>query len=128
MGAPKILGLSPIVMVSNIERSLAFYTDVLEFEQLIWNETSRYALLRWEGAMLALIENTSEEARIATSEHTAAQIWVEEIDTLWERLGPKLAALPEGRVKPPHDRDYGVREIHLKDPDGFLMFITQDHT
>ncbi|MEO0360410.1 MAG: VOC family protein [Pseudomonadota bacterium] len=121
-----IIGLSPIVMVQDIGRTKAFYADVLGFELLIDNKTASYAMMRRGPAMLAFIQNTSEEARKATSEQTAAQLWVTGIDALWAELAPRLAGRTDCSAKPPHDRDYGVREIHLKDPDGFLIFITQD--
>ena len=128
MATPRVHGLSPLIMVSDIDRSVAFYRDVLEFELVIRNEDANYAMLRLGGAMLALIENTSDEAKKVTSEHTAAQIWVTGIDDLWNRIEPKIAGIEGIRAKAPHDRDYGVREIHLTDPDGFLMFITEDPT
>lgn len=115
-------------MVADIARTKAFYAQVLGFDVIIDNADHRYAMMRRGPAMLAFIENTTDEARIATSEHTAAQIWVRGIDELWSQIEPKLAAWPDCSAKPPHDRDYGVREIHLKDPDGFLMFITQDRS
>ncbi len=123
---PHILGLSPIVMVRDIARTKAFYRDVLDFELVIENAEASYAMMRRGAAWLAFIENGSDEARVATSQHTAAQLWVNEIDTLWSDLKPRLDGRTDCEVKPPHDRHYGVREIHLKDPDGFLIFITQD--
>lgn len=126
MAAPRFLGLSPLIMVSDIDRSVEFYSRVLDFTATIRNPDARYALLRREDAMLALIENTCEEARKATSEQTAAQIWVDEIDGLWAEIEPRIPDMALVRSKPPHDREYGVREFHLTDPDGFLMFFTQD--
>lgn len=123
---PDILGLSPIIMVADIERTKAFYTEVLDFELVFDNQTARYAMLKRGPAMLAFIENTSDEARRVTSQNTAAQLWVTKIDALWPDLKERLSARSDHDVVPPHDRDYGVREIHLKDPDGFLIFITQD--
>lgn len=124
--AVDIDGLSPIIMVADIARTKAFYAQALDFELVIDNQSSRYAMMRRGPAMLAFIENASDEAHTATSQHTAAQIWVRGIDAFWAEIEPRLADWPECTAKPPHNRDYGVREIHLKDPDGFLMFITQD--
>ena len=124
----KILGLSPIIMVSDIEQTKKFYANVLEFDLVIDNQKSRYAMLQRGPAMLAFIENRSDEAKTATSEHASAQLWVTGIDHIWSDLEPRLADWPDCTVKAPHDRDYGVREIHLKDPDGFLIFITQDQS
>lgn len=123
-----LIGLSPIIMVSDIARTKAFYAEVLDFEVVIDNAQSGYAMMRRGPAALAFIQNRSDDARRATSEQTAAQIWVREIDRMWEDLSRRIAGRSDCEAKAPHDRSYGVREIHLKDPDGFLMFITEDPT
>ena len=61
----------------------------------------------------------------ATSNNIQAQIWVEDLDGLWAEWAPRLADLPEGRIRAPFEQSYGTREFHLKDPDGFLMLFTQ---
>ena len=45
------------------------------------------------------------------------------IDALYARLAPKLERLAQGRVRPPFDRAYGMREFHVKDPDGCLLLF-----
>lgn len=59
-------GVSPIVMVADIDRTKAFYQDVLGFDLVIDNTGHRYAMLRRGPAMLAFIENTSAEAAKVT--------------------------------------------------------------
>jgi hypothetical protein len=59
----------------------------------------------------------------ATAEWIAAYVWVQDLDALWAELSPRLADLPEGRLRAPFRQPYGMRELHVKDPDGFLLFF-----
>lgn len=59
---------------------------------------------------------------------TAAQqnsfyIDVKGLDALYQEMKPALDVLPEGRVRPPFNQDYGQREFHVLDPDGTLVFF-----
>ena len=37
--------------------------------------------------------------------------------------GNALETLPEDRVRAPFDQPYGMREFHVKDPDGCLLLF-----
>ena len=75
--------------------------------------------------MIAIIKADGDAPLAATRNNISAQIWVESVDALWAKWKGTLAELPEGRVNGPFDRDYGVRELHITCPDGFLMFFTE---
>jgi len=118
-------GTAPLVPVSDLEASITFYTKTLGFTLRIRNEEARYALFERDGALVATGETKSPASLKATGEEIAAQVWMADVDAYWAEISPAATALPEGRCTPPHDRDYGVREIHVRDPDGFLIFFTQ---
>ena len=61
----------------------------------------------------------------ATATNIALTIRVRGLDALYAALKSKLDSLPEGRVRPPFDQPYGVREFHVKDPDGCLLFFAE---
>ena len=75
--------------------------------------------------MIGLIKAADATALEATASNISAQLWVEDLDALWSEIQPRSEAFPGGPLGPPVDRDYGVRELHVKDPDGFLMIFTQ---
>ena len=90
------------------------------------NPAARYALVARDEAGVALIGGADEASLNATGTHIAAYVWVRDLDALWRDVSPALQALPEGRVRPPFDQPYGMREFHVKDPDGFLLFFGED--
>ena len=118
-------GVSPNIPVRDVEASLSFYRDVLGFEQDVGNPDYGYVLVRRVPCMIALGQTDRPEALSATATTIQAQIWVEDLDAVWDEVAPRLAELPQGRVRAPFDQPYGTREFHIKDPDGFLMLFTQ---
>ncbi|MEL6208979.1 MAG: hypothetical protein AAFR44_02115, partial [Pseudomonadota bacterium] len=62
----------------------------------------------------------------SSANKASAYIWTPDADALFAELAPKLADLPDWRVRPPFTQPYGMREFHVKDPDGFLLFFAED--
>ena len=118
-------GTAPIVAVSDLGESIAFYTRCLGFSVEIGGDGGIYALLRRDTAMIALIKADDQAALTATRNNVSAQLWVPDVDACWSQVAGQVRTLPDSRWTAPHDRDYGLREFHVKDPDGFLMFFTQ---
>ena len=118
---PIIEGIAPIVPVSNVARTVAFFTDTLGFEARTQDED--FALVARQGAGVSLVRATDEQALEATRTNISAYIWVEDLDGLWAELEAKLTPLGDQRVRAPFVQDYGMREFHVKDPDGFLLFF-----
>ncbi len=121
-----IRGTSPSIPVKNLAESLRFYTETLHFQQVIDNPDYKYALVKRGAALIALFETGDEETLAVTRTQFRAQIWVEDVDTMWRELKTGLEVLPEGQYRAPFDQPYGTRELHVKCPDGFLMLFTQD--
>ncbi|MEM1360553.1 MAG: VOC family protein [Pseudomonadota bacterium] len=118
-------GTSPIVPVRDVAQSVAFYSEMLGFDLSIHNADAGYALLRRGPAMIALIGGADERALRATATNISAQIWLNDLDGYWDQIKDRADEFPAGSLRPPFDRDYGVRELHVKDPDGFLIFFTE---
>jgi len=119
-------GISPIVPVSDVSKSVAFYRDVLGFAVRTHTPNGSFALLARDAAGLTLVSAADEAALTATRTNISAYIWVKDLAGLWAELSKDLTALPEGRVRPPFTQEYGMREFHVKDPDGFLIFFGED--
>lgn len=122
---PLIAGTAPLVAVSDLAASLAFYVDTLGFIHEVGNAAHGYALVRRGPIMIGLVRAADEAALTATATNVSAQLWVEDLKALWADIAPQVTNLPEGRVRAPFTQSYGTREFHLKDPDGFLMLFTQ---
>jgi predicted enzyme related to lactoylglutathione lyase len=119
----RLVGIVPLVPVSDLATSVAFYRDTLRFRVAIDAPDHRYAMVIREQARIGLQGGADAAALAATRDNIAAYVLVEDLDALWREIAPRCASLPPGRVRPPFRQDYGVREFHLKDPDGFLMLF-----
>ena len=123
---PELEGIAPIVPVSDVSATLAFYRDLLGFEVKVESPDGQYGLVSREGAGVTLVGAADEDALKATRTNISAYIWVKDLPGLWDEMRAGLEALPEGHVRAPFVQDYGMREFHVKDPDGFLIFFGED--
>ena len=74
--------------------------------------------------MVSFIRAGDEAALKATANNVSAQLWMEDVAGYFEEIKDRFERHPDLIPNAPIDRDYGVRELHIKDPDGFLMFFT----
>ena len=124
--SPQLQGIAPMVPVSDEVASAAFFQDVLGFDLRTHNAQARFALVARGDAGVILQGGADAQSLQATANNIAAYIWVKDIKTLWSDLAPKLDALPQDRVRPLFEQPYGMREFHVKDPDGFLIFFGEE--
>lgn len=123
---PIIEDIAPIVPVCDVAASVDFYADVLGFERRFVSEDKSFAMVVHSGFAIQFLACDDPEALKATANNISMYVWVKHVDALYEQLKPKLDALPEGRVRPPFDQAYGMREFHVKDPDGCLLFFGEE--
>jgi catechol 2,3-dioxygenase-like lactoylglutathione lyase family enzyme len=105
------------VYVRDLERALDFYHR-LGFELL--GRHDRFAALAWEGHQLFLDEKPAYEP--PSSPQANVRVMVPDVDALWRRA----IGMGARSLSPIADRDYGLRDFTLSDPDGFgLRFATR---
>ena len=121
---PSVSGTSPIVAVRDVVASVSFYETCLGFERELYNPDHGFALVRRDNLMVSLVTASDENALNATANNVSAQLWMENVAGYWEEIKDRFSDYPDLAPTGPVDRDYGVRELHIKDPDGFLMFFT----
>ncbi len=122
---PEIRDAVAIVPVADMARSLAFYCEGLGFAAEGYAPGDGFVTLRRGGAALHLLESDDPASLAATANHISLHLWVSGLDTLYLALRGFLEALPDGRLRPPFEQPYGVREFHVKDPDGCLLFFAE---
>jgi catechol 2,3-dioxygenase-like lactoylglutathione lyase family enzyme len=122
---PVIKDAVAIVPVRDVVETIRFYTDILGFAGQVLAKDNSYGSVRRGGAAMDLLATDDADALKATATNIALAVWVEGLDDLYAELKPKLDMLPKGRVRPPFDQPYGVREFHVKDPDGCLLFFAE---
>jgi uncharacterized glyoxalase superfamily protein PhnB len=105
-------GSNAVFHVSNLEKSLDFYSRVLGFGiGFRYGKPETYAGLSWRGVDLHL---SSSYPYKNNTGHGNLYIYCKEVDRLYEKLD---AAGVEfySRIS---NRDYGMRDFAIKDPDG----------
>lgn len=123
---PQIEDAVSIVPVKDIRQTVDFYTATLGFEERFVSDDETFAIVVHGGAAIQFVRTESADALKATANNISIYLWVKHVDALYESLKPKLEKLPKGRVRPPFTQDYGMREFHVKDPDGCLLFFGED--
>jgi glyoxylase I family protein len=131
--SPKIEGLCPLIQVFDMVESLAFYCDVLGFEvhqNAPWfDEPYRHCNWVWlKRGPAELMLNTAYEAdeRPASRDpslrrahrDTGFYLGCPDIDDAYQEL--KSAGIA---VKPPVVTPYGMKQLTLNDPDGYVLCL-----
>ena len=110
--------LAPTVSVSDLNRSLLFYCDVLGFEKTFENgDPIGFVILERDAAELHL---SLDKAHKATKQNVA-HLMVNDAKSLYEHLGANGVQI----VKAIRDADFGLRTFVLADPDGNRIDVGQ---
>jgi glyoxylase I family protein len=119
--------LCPLIQVFDMRASLAFYCDVLGFERVSDSGAEsqiEWCLLNSGGARLML--NTAYDAdarpqradpvRVAAHQDTSLYFECASVEGVYTHLLAKGV-----RVEAPKTAPYGMRQLHLRDPDGYVL-------
>src|SRR5689334_5254461 len=116
--------ITPFIHVSDLDRAVAFFTDILGFRQLVRH--TDYAYVHRETVGVRLIESHGDDAPPPGNRRYAYYVDVRDVDGLYAELKPKLDTLPPRDVHGPHTTNYGMRELLVLAPDGNLIAFGQD--
>lgn len=130
----KFSDVTPNLVVSNVERSLAFYRDVLGFSVTATVPDASpfaFAWMQRDGVNVFLNSHESIEEHGALAERpiggTASLFIVIEaddvaggIDALFASISPRATVMMA-----PKNQFYGMREFGIEDPDGYVIFFAQ---
>ena len=115
-----------ILFVADLERSVAFYRDVVGVPFKL--EGDGYVEFATQGAKFGLYDrNRLEELTGQGTARPAAPggevvLLVEDVDAQAERLRAAGATILRGPV----DRPWGHRTLHVEDPDGFVVELAAE--
>jgi uncharacterized glyoxalase superfamily protein PhnB len=130
----KLSDVTPNLVVSNVERSLAFYRDVLGFSVTATVPDAAPLAFAWmqrDGVSVFLnsLESVEEHADLAARQigGTATLFITIEaddvnsgIDALFASISPRAKVMMKLK-----DQFYGMREFGIEDPDGYVVFFAQ---
>jgi catechol 2,3-dioxygenase-like lactoylglutathione lyase family enzyme len=127
----QLVGFTPLLQVFDMPKSVAFYRDILGFEVVATSpprgrDDFDWGLLRLGSADLML--NTAYESesrpsrldasRAAAHADTALFFGCHDVDAAYEHL--RQAGVD---VRPPVVAPYGMKQVYLKDPDGYEICL-----
>lgn len=123
-----ILQITPFmhVRLSDFERTVAFFRDLLGFQVLIHGDDYAYVQRGPAGLRLWGRRDDDPEAPPHGNRNFRYYIDVKDVDAIYAELKPKLDALPPEDVHGPRDKQYGQRELLIRTPDGDLLCFGQE--
>ena len=113
-----LTGISPLLLVADLDRALAFYRDALGFECEVYGEPPDFAVARRDAAVI-LLRLASDRDRVIPNWQIAdkavdAYIRVDDADAVYEEVQERGARIDWTIYDAPH----GFREFGVQDPDG----------
>lgn len=111
-----VLAAVPCLSVRDVAASADWYREVLGFTGGFWGppDAPVFAILARNGVEIML--SRGQPGGPAPGAGMSAYVRVEDVDALHRRV---VAHLPG--VGPPESREYGCREIEVRDPDGHVL-------
>jgi predicted enzyme related to lactoylglutathione lyase len=110
--------ISPMLAVDDMEVTLAFYQEVLGFNSMM--KSAEYSIVERDGQTIHFMKAASEHVMDCVRGHTEIYIEVSGIRSLWEHV---KTFKDRHRIRDLFDRDYGMTEFHIEDPNGCLVFV-----
>jgi predicted enzyme related to lactoylglutathione lyase len=113
-----LTGISPVLLVADIERSVSYYRDQLGFECEVHGDPPDFASARRDGATL-LLARCREPERIVPNWRIVHNMWnvyirVDDADAIYAEVQERGAGIDYTIYDAPH----GFREFGVQDPDG----------
>ena len=110
--------ISPMLATANMEETILFYQSVLGFEPTM--KSPEYSIVERDGQTIHFQKAASEDVMRCVREHTEIYIEVSGIQVLWEHV---KTFKDRYRIRDLFDREYGMTEFHIGDPNGCLVFV-----
>jgi catechol 2,3-dioxygenase-like lactoylglutathione lyase family enzyme len=110
--------ISPMLAVADMEETIAFYERVLGFSPTM--KSPEYSIVARDDQTIHFQKAASEEVMKCVRGHTETYIEVSEIRALWEHV---KTFKNRYKIRDLFDREYGMTEFHIEDPNGCLVFV-----
>jgi catechol 2,3-dioxygenase-like lactoylglutathione lyase family enzyme len=110
--------ISPMLAVANMEETLAFYRDILGFKAML--QSPEYSIVERNGQTIHFMKAASQEVMDCVRGHTEIYIEVDGIRAFWEHVQSFKSRY---KIRDLFERDYGMTEFHIEDPNGCLVFV-----
>jgi catechol 2,3-dioxygenase-like lactoylglutathione lyase family enzyme len=119
MSAPStVKRISPMLAVANMEETIAFYQNVIGCNPIM--KSPEYSIVERDGQTIHFMKAASEEVMQCVRGHAEIYIEVCGIHSLWEHV---KTFKHRYRIRDLFDREYGMTEFHIADPNDCLVFV-----
>jgi catechol 2,3-dioxygenase-like lactoylglutathione lyase family enzyme len=120
-----LTGISPVLLVSDVERSVAYYRDKLGFRCDVFGDEPNFATAERDGATI-LLALCGEPARIVPNWQIVKNIWnayirVDDVERIYSEVQERGAGIDYTIYNAPS----GFREFGVQDPDGYDIAFGQ---
>jgi catechol 2,3-dioxygenase-like lactoylglutathione lyase family enzyme len=118
----RTLGLAPVLVVPDVAKALEHYRDVLGFEVEAWvGEPSDYGYAtRGDWTIhLARGARAHPNAELRPPDLFDVYLWTDDVEALHDELRGRGAEI----LHPPVDRPWRLREIRVRDLDGYVLGV-----
>jgi catechol 2,3-dioxygenase-like lactoylglutathione lyase family enzyme len=110
--------ISPMLAVADMDETIAFYQNVLGFRPAM--KSLDYSIVERDGQTIHFVKAASEEVMKCVRGHTEIYIEVSGIHAFWEHV---KTFKDRYRIRDLFDREYGMTEFHIGDPNECLVFV-----
>jgi catechol 2,3-dioxygenase-like lactoylglutathione lyase family enzyme len=117
-GACDAKRISPMLVAADMDETLQFYQRVLGFTAAM--KSPHYSIVERDGQTIHFQKAASDEVLKCVRGHTEIYIEVTGIHALWEHVKTFKNSY---RIRDLFDREYGMTEFHIDDPNGCLVFV-----
>lgn len=107
-----------MLAAENIEETVLFYRNVLGFQPTL--QSPEYSIVERDGQTIHFQKAASQEVMNCVRGHAEIYIEVSDIHSLWEDV---KAFKSRYKIRDLFDREYGMTEFHIIDPNGCLVFV-----
>ena len=120
-----LTGISPVLLVSDLERSVAYYRDSLGFDCEVYGDPPDFGVAARDHATI-LLALCNEPARIVPNWRIVNNIWnayirVDDVESVYAEVQARGAGIDYTL----YDAPSGFREFGVQDPDGYDIAFGQ---
>lgn len=119
----RITDVASVIPVKDVQRSLTFYEEVLGFEDPLIAHDAGFGSIKAGQTSVHFMKTQHQGMLYATSSYMSLYVWVQDIQALFAEMEPRLMELPTAQWWGLHETGYGLREFHVKDPDGCAILF-----
>ena len=126
MERSKVVGVSPLFVVSDLKKSLDFYAKLGFGDASVHGEPPCFAMIDRDGFELMLSVAADPKQILPNGRSGTWDVYIRTGD-----VAAEIDALQQWAIalaKGPTDLPYMMREIEVVDPDGYLICLAQDIT